>query len=276
MTVIEYSNTYYPQGGIIRAIAKSLPSEFPNADGEYAPTFIKDFLMGFGTELTILYYNRSANKQVTDYFMFPISPEIIGEFDAGAHTAIAMKYYPKWENAFRILYFDAFSADYYDPYSLKEKSTDDETVNKNSTSERNDELELTSSGTSTNTRNGSNTQVGSGTTDTNYNTYGFNSSIPVPTDDNTNTVSNEVSNTITDSDIGSDEKTEKQNTTSNNTTTDAMTRQNNLIRELRGNIGNLTRDNISEGRLNMLVRNLIDIIFDDIDSVLTLQYYGGF
>lgn len=191
-------------------------------------------------------------------------------------SLIASLYDVKWSELYNILLGDILSVDIYSPYNIVETIDEEQTYNKNVKDNFDEDTKDTFEKTSTETPNVKVEQIGEGTSDSDYNTYGFNSSIPVPTDDNKTTANNEITTTTSGSTMYKDDHTNTNEKVSERIITDTGGSTSDGTKTIKGNIGNLTRDIISEGRIKLLKTNFIKSIIYDIDDVIALKYYGGF
>ena len=160
-------------------------------------------------------------------------------------------------------------------YSMVEQMTNDQTVDAyGKTRTRTDNLSHTKTGTETDAPNTTETQTPNLTNTRNAETHGFNSVQAVPTDADTQRATG--TNTMTRT--GQEQRT--YNTTDADTGTqtendggqDTHTRNYRLTRS--GNIGVTTSQQMIESERALWVWNFFyDVVFPDIDRVLTLQIY---
>lgn len=166
----------------------------------------------------------------------------------------------------------------YDPienYSMREQMTNDRTVDEyGHTRTRTDNLQHTKTGTEQDAPNLTDTITPDLTSTDKNSIYGFNSSDPVPSDEqtkhaigtNTNTRTGTDTRTYntTDADIGTQ--------TDNDGGSDTRTRNYTLTRS--GNIGVTTSQQMIESERALWVWNFFrNVVFPDIDRVLTIQIY---
>lgn len=187
-------------------------------------------------------------------------------------TAIMAVCGVRWGKQWETLEFE------YNPienYSMVEQMTNDQTVDVyGKTRTRTDNLSHTKTGTETDTPNTTETQTPNLTNTRNAETHGFNSAQAVPTDADTQRATG--TNTVTRT--GQEQRT--YNTTDADTGTqtendggqDTHTRNYRLTRS--GNIGVTTSQQMIESERALWVWNFFyDVVFPDIDRVLTLQIY---
>lgn len=171
-------------------------------------------------------------------------------------TAIVAVNGTRWEKL-----WDTMSYEYnpIENYSMTEQMTNDETViDYGKTTTRTDNLAHTKTGTDARTPNL--------TTDTDNGVYGFNSVTDVPSDKQTQTERGTDTTTYntTDADTGTQAAAE--------TGQDTHTRNYTLTRS--GNIGVTTSQQMIESERNLWMwKFFYDVVFPDIDRVLTIQIY---
>ena len=166
----------------------------------------------------------------------------------------------------------------YDPienYSMKEQMTNDETIDAyGKTHTRTENLTHTKTGTETRTPDLTDTTTPNLTTTSDNSVYGFNSNAAVPTGEQTQSSTGTSTNTRTGTD------TQEYNTTDTDTGTqsetdggqDTHTRNYTLTRS--GNIGVTTSQQMIESERALWMWNFFqNVVFPDIDRVLTLQIY---
>ena len=236
-------------------------AELPNGE-------MREFFDSNKKSIDKYYMSLSSLKELTSI------AESLDNIQLG--SLIASLYGVKWSELYNILLGDILSVDIYSPYNITETVDDSQTFTKNVTDNVEEDGTITHNKTSTDSRNGNSIQEGEGTSDNDFNTYGFNSSIPVPTDDNRSTASNTITTTTTEGDTFSENYTDKNDNIKNRTITEGGSSNTEGNKTIKGNIGNLTRDIISEGRIKLLKTNFIRSIIYDIDDVISLKYYGGF
>lgn len=160
-------------------------------------------------------------------------------------------------------------------YSMTEQMSNDETVNQyGKTRTRTDNLTHTKTGTETGKPNLTETQTPNLTNVSENTVHGFNSTAGVPsgsqsqtatgTNTNTRTGTDAVEYNTTDSDTGTQ--------TDNDGGQDTQTRNYKLTRS--GNIGVTTSQQMIESERTLWVWNFFrDVVFPDLDRVLTLRIY---
>lgn len=166
----------------------------------------------------------------------------------------------------------------YDPienYSMIEKMTDDSTVTEYGKQHtRTDNLSHTKTGTETDTPNLTETQTPDLTTGTDSAVHGFNSSVAVPTDKQTQTSTgtNTITQTGTNTHNYNTTDTDSGTQTDGDSGKDTQTRNYTLTRS--GNIGVTTSQQMLESERALWMWNFFyDVVFPDIDRVLTIQIY---
>ena len=187
-------------------------------------------------------------------------------------TSILAMYSVNWGKQWETLAFE------YNPienYSMTEEMANDQTIDAyGKTRTRIDNLSHTKTGTETRTPDLTDTTTPNLTETSNNSVYGFNSSNAVPTGGQTQNSSG--TNTVTQT--GTDTNT--YNTTDTDTGTqneadggqDTHTRNYHLTRS--GNIGVTTSQQMIESERALWVWNFFrDVVFPDIDHVLTIQIY---
>ena len=160
-------------------------------------------------------------------------------------------------------------------YSMQEKMTDDKTIDeygKNTT--RTDNLNHVKTGTETRTDNLTDTATPNLTTNTENAVFGFNSSVAVPSGEQEQT----ATGTNTETHTGTEQNQYNLSDTDTGTQTildggsDTHTRNYTLTRS--GNIGVTTSQQMIESERSLWVWNFFrNVVFPDIDRVLTLQIY---
>lgn len=169
----------------------------------------------------------------------------------------------------------------YDPienYSMVEKMTDDSTVIEyGKVRTRTDNLTHKKTGSDTNTPNLTDRETPNVTTTDGAIISGFNSSTGVSDRGNTNTQTGTNTTTHTGSESVTYNTTDKDTgtVTDQDDGTDKHTRNYQLTRT--GNIGTMTSQQMleSERNLYMLWQFFYDVVFPDVDRVLTLSVYKG-
>lgn len=210
---------------------------------------------------------------------------------------ITATYYDKWKRL-----YDTFILDYdaLAPFSMSVDEKIEDTMEANTDASINQDYSEASTnaktGTDTTSRDTTNTRTltgtdktthtGTDTTDTEGNRYGVLSS-PIPSSDNSETVTHDTVDTLTHNTTDKsviDETTEVKYNSSNsltdsgNTATSNKTdynRTNNITRGTtrKGNIGNITNQQLIAEQRALLRERMCDIIFADLDEVLTRKKY---
>lgn len=187
-------------------------------------------------------------------------------------TSILAVYGVNWGKQWETLSFE------YDPienYSMREEMTNDETVTEYGKSTTlTDNLTHGKTGTETRTDNLTDTTTPNLTTNKENAVYGFNSSAAVPTGEQEQT----ATGTNTETHTGTEQKQYNLSETDTGTQTtldggsDTHTRNYTLTRS--GNIGVTTSQQMIESERAIWVWNFFrDVVFPDIDRVLTIQVY---
>ena len=166
----------------------------------------------------------------------------------------------------------------YDPienYSMQEKMTDDKTVDEyGKTRTRTDNLQHTKTGTEQDTPNLKDTVTPNLTTTDENLVHGFNSTNAVSSDEQTKraTGTSETARTGTDTRTYNTTDADTGTQTDNDGGSDTRTRNYTLTRS--GNIGVTTSQQMIESERALWMWNFFkDVVFPDIDRVLTLQIY---
>lgn len=201
---------------------------------------VEQLLEGYIIDDSDDYVVLSNGKKVSwDYVMTQVDEDII-------NFIIVQKFLDKWTKLIATVkaQFDALT-----PYSMSyERDTNDK---------------LSSENTNTNSKTINNTVGDNSTNEGSYdsNTFGFNSTSSVPTD---NDVDKQTIN-----------RNVKDDTTSNGTDNTTYSRDNTLKTTIirKGNIGNKSSQQLVEEQRKMLEWQLYDVIFNDLDSVLTRSKY---
>lgn len=201
---------------------------------------VEQLLKGYIVDDNDDYVILANGKKVTwNYIMNTVDEDII-------NFIIIQKFLNKWTELIETVKsrFDILS-----PYSMKYERHTNDKLSSNDTNSANK-----------NTRNnngGSSEYEGN----TNYDSYGFNSTTAVPTDTNTlsnnNSYTNNSEETVTDTRNGEYNRNNELTTTINRS----------------GNIGNKSYQQLIEEQRKMLEWQLYDVIFNDLDSVLTRSKY---
>lgn len=201
---------------------------------------IEQLLSGYIVDDNEDYVILSDGKRVSwDYIMNKVDEDII-------NFIIVQRFADKWTKLIATVKseFDILS-----PYNMSyERDTNDKLSSKNN---------ATNSKTINNTVEDK--SINEGSSDDSI--YGFNSSSPVPSDSN-------VDKQTIDRDI-------KEDTISNGTDENIYSRDNTLKTTIirKGNIGNKSNQQLIEEQRKMLEWQLYNVIFNDLDSVLTRSKY---
>lgn len=217
--------------------------------------------------------NLSGEKFISPLVEKIRSREILTETEKTAlATAILAVYGANWGKQWQTRSLE------YNPienYSMVEQMTNDETVSAyGKTRTRTNDLSHSKTGTETDTPNITETQTPNLTNATESSVHGFNSTTGVPTGEQTQKATGTNTNTqtgtetreynVTDADTGTQ--------TDNDGGQDTQTRNYKLTRS--GNIGVTTSQQMIESERALWVWNFFhDVVFPDIDRVLTLQIY---
>lgn len=160
-------------------------------------------------------------------------------------------------------------------YSMQEKMTDDKTVDEyGKTRTRTDNLQRTKTGTEEDATDLTDTTTPNLTSTDENSIYGFNSSNPVQSDEQTKHSTGTSTNTRTGTDTRTYNTTDSDTgtQTDNDGGSDIRTRNYTLTRS--GNIGVTTSQQMIESERSLWVWNFFrNVVFPDIDRVLTIQIY---
>lgn len=210
--------------------------------------FIKGYIVDDDGDFVIL---KDGRRVTWDYVLNQVDQDII-------NFAIKVQYLNKWIELAKTLQLN-FNP--LQPYTWEtNENTSDGLTSKNifagSNSKENDES-YTSKRDTTNTDENT----------TNDDIYAFNSTDASPAD----LSKSNSSGTSTDN----SENTGKSNSTENNNSSTDYTRDNTIIRNImrKGNIGNKSSQQLIEEQRKMLEWQLFDVIFNDLDRVLTRSKY---
>jgi len=210
------------------------------------------------TELDLEYYNNISGSKIVSPLVYSlINDDEITTNDLTILATVIFKIYSvRWNKLWDTLSFE------YDPiqnYSMTETMKDDETVIDYGKVK-------TIGGTNTRTPNLTETETPNITRETELNRYGFNSSDPVPTDTGSETQTGTNTTTTT----GTDET--EIDSTETDSGSDTHTRNYTLSRA--GNIGVTTSQQMIESERKLWMWDFFhDIVFPDIDRVLTINIY---
>lgn len=196
-------------------------------------------------------------KRVTwDYVMQQVDQDII-------NNIIKFKYLKKWSGLVDSLNYS------YDPLSPFSMSISEDIDNKlSSKSENSNTRNIDSSGSGNNSNKSDSTE--NGKVKNSDAVYGFNSTNPVDTDASSET--NDV--TIKNSNSGSNSYSDNEK--SSYKSNDSYSRDSNIKRSTKrsGNIGNLSSQQLIEQQRKLLMYQIFDTIYDDLDEILTRSKYN--
>lgn len=226
------------------------------------------------SDLDMIYFgNKSGNKITSPMIDKIMEGETLsdGERETLA-KAIYVMFGTNWAKEWATL-----SAEYnpIENYSMTEKMSDDETVMEyGRTHTRTDNLSHTKTGTETNTPNTTETNTPNLTNATDNAVYGFNSANAVPTGESsmTSTGTNTTTRTGTDTMQYNTTDADTGTQTDADTGSDTHTRNYTLTRS--GNVGVTTSQQMLLSERDLWKWNFYnDIVFPDIDRVLTINIY---
>lgn len=257
---------------------------------------------GIASELDLEYHgNISGEKNISPLVNKIMEGDTLTSDELGKLASVIYTMnHVRWEKEFETMFYD------YNPienYSMTETMSNDITeIDYGRQHTRTDNLTHKKTGSDVNTKNLSHKKTGSdinsknltdkntpNTTNTDAATVsGFNSSVGVPdrgntstmtgTDTTTHTGTDTVTYNTVDNDTGTDSVTynttdkDSGTVTDNDTGTDTHTRNYTLTRT--GNIGTLTSQQMIESQRNLFMwKFFYDVVFPDVDKVLTLSIY---
>lgn len=199
--------------------------------------FIYGYVIDSDDEFVVIRNNR---KVTWDYIITEVDRDII-------NFVIKTKYLKKWTELVKTLNQDY---DILSPYNMDISDTTKDTMNSSGSDSR------TSNGDSKSTTE----QTNEG--ENHEQTYGFNSTNPVPSNDSNNNSTTNISNT------------DETNTTSRGT--NKYERNNDIVRTIsrKGNIGNKSAQELIEEQREMLKYQIFDTIYSDLDDILTRSKYN--
>lgn len=187
-------------------------------------------------------------------------------------TSILAVYGVNWGKQWETMSFE------YDPienYSMREEMTNDRIVDEyGKTRTRTDNLQHTKTGTEQDGTDLTDTTTPNLTTNTSNGVYGFNSDSEVRTDSQSHTATGTNTNTRTGTDTRTYNTTDADTgtQTDNDGGSDIRTRNYTLTRS--GNIGVTTSQQMIESERALWMWNFFrNVVFPDIDRVLTIQVY---
>jgi hypothetical protein len=160
-------------------------------------------------------------------------------------------------------------------YSMTEQMTNDRTVDEfGHTRTRTDNLQHTKTGTEQDAPDLTDTTTPNLTSTDENSVYGFNSTNPVPSDEQTKHATGTNTNTRTGTDTRTYNTTDADTGTQTDNDGGSDTRTRNYTLTRSGNIGVTTSQQMIESERALWVWNFFrDVVFPDIDRVLTLQIY---
>lgn len=240
-------------------------SDFHSMDFDYmfnhsglktVSVMLEQIIFGYVVDGNDEYAITPENKKVTwDYVLLQVDQDIID-------TVIRTKFLDKWNNLADTLTYE------FDPLNPFSMNVEEDTSGELSSNAKNSNTrDITGSGSG----NGTNdiTTNGSGTDNTDESIFGFNSTEPVGTNKNENSSSNSGTRNDTSSNSYSDTERSEYNSSEeysrNNSSKRTTTRK--------GNIGNLSAQQLIEQQREMLRYQIFDTIYNDLDSVLTRSKY---
>lgn len=230
---------------------------------------------GIATELDLEYHgNISGEKKISPLVNKVLTEGILTSDDmVKIASVIYTLNHVKWEKEYNTMFLE------YNPienYSMIEKMSDDVTeIDYGRQRTRTDDLTHKKTGSDTNTKNLTDRNTPNTTSTDNATISGFNSSVSVPDRGNVNTLTGTDTTTHTGTDSVSYNTTDKDTgtVTDKDSGKDTHTRNYKLTRS--GNIGTLTSQQMleSERNLYLMWQFFYDVVFPDVDKVLTLSVY---
>lgn len=210
------------------------------------------------TELDIDYYNNYSGSKIISPLLYSLTGgNETTETDLETLASLIFKIYGKrWTKLWDTMNFE------YNPienYSMVETMTDDTTVTEYGKTH-------TVDGTTTRTPNLTETETPNLTRDSEKNRYGFNSNDAVPADTETETQTGTNTTTTNGTDETAIDSTETDGGTDTHTRNYKLTRS--------GNIGVTTSQQMIESERALWMWDYFhDIVFPDVDRVLTINIY---
>lgn len=241
---------------------KTINECFPDwADNKGIFSFLSTFSLPWAEDesltasiLDLLYHGDRSGEKLSAPILRRMG-ELTDANRLSVATAIYAIYRATWEKQWETLIAE------YDPivnYDMVETMEGEDTTTYGKTATRTDNL--------THGKTGTETTAGSSSETDNAETYGFSSAEPVPANDNTRSSSG--STTVTHNTQSTDSGTETHVDSGSDTTNKGYT----LTRK--GNIGVMTTQQIITQIHDLWKWNFFqDVVFPDIDRVLTLQIY---
>lgn len=239
------------------------PGTFPMLDTPYPPDLAYHGNHSGMKNVSPLVENLFARRGGYDY---------PGDEIAWLASTIISIYGENWRKQWETLSFE------YNPienYSMVEQMTNDRTVDQyGRTRTRTDNLQHTKTGTEQNTPNVTETKTPNLTTMDNNSVYGFNSTDAVPSDAETRQETGTSSTARTGTDTVTYNTTDADSGTQTDADGGSDTRTRNYSLTRSGNIGVTTSQQMIESERNLWVWNFFyNVVFPDIDRVLTIQVY---
>lgn len=228
------------------------------------------------TSLDLEYHGNFSGDKYISPLLYKLLPDDSSELSADTITQIAQAIYNlnirNWDKLWSTLTFN------YDPienYRMMEQMTDDETVTEyGKTRTRTDNLSQQRVDNLTHSKTGTESDERDRTDATANDIYGFNSSDASPADKSDVTVNDDNTHTyaVTDTDTGTETTTNTGTQADAETGSDTQTRNYTLTRS--GNIGVTTSQQMIQSERDLWLWNFFyDIVFPDIDRILTIQIY---
>ena len=216
----------------------------------------------------IRYRTRSGDKTVSK-FLEHFTPLDATKINLLA-TYLADVYYSNWERLYNTLSFEYNPISNYDMTETETVSdtgenTKQQTTTDTATESRSDTSESEASNNTTTSNNVNGTQTGKKT--------GFNSGSFV---DDTQQLNNQTESGATNNTSTAETSSSKTGSlNSTNTVNGTDTTSKNIERELNrsGNIGVTTSQQMIESERNLYLWRFFDVVFSDIDRILTLKVY---
>lgn len=203
----------------------------------------------------ILYVAHSGDKIVSPLLQKLIDNNTMTQDQNAIQQAIGSMFGDKWSRIYEALNLEYATINNYD---MIEESTDE--ISKDGTTSS------TNSSTDTLTRSGTVTNEGSSAANTQGNVFGYDSSTASPSDSSSSSASSDATQTSSSTD------TDNTSSSTEGTTNEEETVKHTLTRK--GNIGVTTSQQMLESEI--VLRNKYkfwDIVFSDLDGILTLPIY---
>lgn len=228
------------------------------------------------TSLDLDYHGNWSGDKYISPLLYKLLPEDTVIIPAETINQLAQAIYNinirNWSKLWATL---SFSYDPIQNYSMTEQMSDDETVTEygktrirtdNLSSQRTDNLTHSKTGTESDDRDRTENDAND--------IYGFNSSDPSHADKTATTVTDDSTHTyaVTDTDTGTETTLNTGTQADADSGSDTQTRNYTLTRS--GNIGVTTSQQMIQSERDLWVWNFFrDVIYPDIDRVLTIQIY---